>query len=71
MGVVNPKKLIDICGDWEVYLKQAMEESDAEFMRHSSTGHPLGADSFIEKAERLLNRGLKKMKPGPKVRLSN
>ena len=50
---------------------QTMEESDAEFMRHSSTGRPLGDDSFIEKAERLLNRGLKKMKPGPKVRLGN
>ena len=70
-GVINPKKLLDICGDWDAYLKQAIEGPDAEFMRHSRTGRPLGDDSFIEKAERLLNRGLKKMKPGPKLKPDN
>ena len=70
-GIVNPQKLLDICGDWEVYLQQAKAEPDADFMGCSRTGRPLGDDSFIEKAEELLNRDLKKKKPGPKVELVN
>jgi len=34
--------------------------------QHERTGRPLGDDGFIEKAERLLHRALKKKKPGPK-----
>jgi hypothetical protein len=40
-------------------------------MRCSRTGRPLGDDGFIEKAVQLLNRNLKKKKPGPKVELDN
>ena len=70
-GIVNPRKLLDICGDWEVYLRQTKGDPDADFMRCSRTGRPLGDDSFIEKAEQLLNRNLKKKKPGPKVEQLN
>ncbi len=70
-GIVNPRKLLDICGDWEVYLQQTKADSDADFIRCSRTGRPLGDDGFIEKAEQLLNRNLKKKKPGPKVELDN
>ena len=68
-GIVNPKNLLDICGDWEDYLQQAMGDPNIDFTKHSSTGRPLGSNSFIEKAEQLLNRELKKKKPGPKVEL--
>lgn len=34
--------------------------------KHERTGRPLGADSFIEKMELLLDRKLKPQKPGPK-----
>ena len=34
--------------------------------KHERTGRPLGADSFIEKMELLLDRKLKPKKPGPK-----
>jgi len=37
-----------------------------EFERHERTGRPLGDESFIEFAEKLLDRDLKKKKPGPK-----
>jgi predicted RNA polymerase sigma factor len=37
-----------------------------EFEQHERTGRPLGDEGFIEKAERLLHRALKKRKPGPK-----
>lgn len=70
-GIVNAKKLIDICGDWKGYLQQAVVDTEVDFKKHSSTGRPLGDDSFIERAEKLLNRDLRKKKPGPKVELNN
>ncbi len=38
-----------------------------EFERHENTGRPLGDEHFVELAEKLLGRELKKKKPGPKV----
>jgi len=67
MGVVDAGKLLDICGDWKQYLKQSVKEPDEEFIRHASTGRPLGSEAFFRKAEKLLNRDLQKRKPGPKV----
>ncbi len=49
------------------FLKQSLKEPDDEFIRHASTGRPLGSETFIQKAEKLLNRSLQKKKPGPKV----
>jgi hypothetical protein len=40
---------------------------DIEFDRHERTGRPLNAERFIEKAEQLLCRDLKKKRPGPKA----
>jgi len=36
--------------------------------RHERTGRPLGNERFVELAERLLGRDLKKKKPGPKAK---
>jgi len=69
--IVDAQKLIDICGDWKGYLQQAVADTEVDFKKHSNTGRPLGDDSFIERAERLLNRDLRKKKPGPKVELDN
>ena len=44
-----------------------MNHTDTEFEQDEKTGRPPGGDRFIEKAEKLLNRELKKKKPGPKV----
>ncbi len=70
-GIVDAQKLLDICGDWEHYLKQAKQESEDQFIRHSSTGRPLGSTDFIERAEKTLQRDLQKKKPGPKVDRDN
>ncbi len=70
-GVVDPQKLIDICGDWKDYLQRAVADTEDDFVKHSRTGRPLGDDSFLERAERLLNRNLRKQKPGPKVKRDN
>ena len=41
---------------------------DGDFAAHESTGRPLGDEGFIERIERVLDRSLKKKKPGPKRR---
>ena len=64
--LVDGQKLLAICGDWRQYLKQAMKESEDEFIQHSTTGRPLGSSRFVKKAEKILGRDLQKKKPGPK-----
>jgi len=52
---------------WEKFLAFDVQEQEIELLRkHERTGRPLGADSFIEKMELLLDRKLKPQKPGPK-----
>jgi len=66
-GIILPERLLSMTGDWKSYLQQAQPGSSDLFEQHERTGRPLGAESFIEKAERLLKRELKKKKPGPKT----
>ena len=66
-GIIQPDKLLTLAGDWKTYLNEAQVNTDDEFRKHEKTGRPLGKEKFIEKAERLLQRELKKKKPGPKV----
>jgi putative transposase len=67
MGIIKAKDMLDLVGgDWKAYLKQAFTQTDTEFEQHEKTGRPLGTDRFVEKAEKLLHRPLKKKKPGPK-----
>ena len=66
-GLVNPKPMLNFIGDWKQYLSDAQNHSTEDFGKHERTGRPLGSDSFIEMAESLLGRDLKKKKPGPKV----
>ena len=66
-GIIQPEKLLSLTGDWQDYLKQAQADTTNEFQQHERTGRPLGTERFIERAERLLGRELKKKKPGPKM----
>ena len=66
-GIIQPEKLLKLTGDWKIYLKEAQEFQADEFEQHERTGRPLGSKRFIERAEHLLNKELKKKKPGPKV----
>ncbi|MCF6256590.1 MAG: transposase [Gammaproteobacteria bacterium] len=65
-GIILPEKLLSLAGDWKTYLQEAQINSGTEFEQHGRTGRPLGGERFIEKAGRLLQRDLKKKKPGPK-----
>jgi len=64
-GIIRPERLLSLAGDWKTYLKGA-QVTAIQFEQHERTGRPLGKERFIEKAERLLQRDLKKKKPGPK-----
>jgi len=65
-GIIMPERLLSMVGDWRSYLQNAQPKEDDSLAQHERTGRPLGSDSFIDKAERLLGRDLKKKKPGPK-----
>ncbi|TNF92097.1 MAG: transposase [Gammaproteobacteria bacterium] len=68
-GIIQPEKLLSLTGDWKEYLQQASRHHHhSDFERHERTGRPLGEERFIEKAERLLGRNLKKKRPGPKTK---
>ena len=64
--IILPNRLLSMTGDWRSYLQDAQIGTNDSLAQHERTGRPLGSDSFIEKAERLLERKLKKKKPGPK-----
>jgi len=64
-GIILPEKLLSLTGDWKDYLKESQASSGIEFEQHGRTGRPLGSERFIEKAEHLLQRNLKKNKARP------
>jgi putative transposase len=65
-GIVAGKSLLELVGDWKSYLTKAQGYGIEALERPERTGRPLGDDRFIELAEKLLSRDLKKKKPGPK-----
>lgn len=68
-GIIQPERFLSLVGDWRAYLDEAQAQTDCLFVQHERTGRPLDAESFVEKAEHLLQRTLKKKKPGPKNEL--
>ena len=53
--------------DWKSFLSEDVSVKEANrFRHHERTGRPLGDDGFVYKIEKVLNRPLKKQKPGPK-----
>jgi putative transposase len=54
-------------GDWRRFLSTAIPEKTVEDLRrHERTGRPLGNDNFVDRLEHLLDRSLRRGKPGPK-----
>jgi hypothetical protein len=49
------------------YLLKAQTQSSEDFLKHERTGRPLGGDSFIEIAESLPGRDLRKKNPDPRA----
>lgn len=67
LGIIDPNPLLDLVDDWKLYLKLSKGDKVDELQKHARTGRPLGEEGFIKTAEGLLDRVLRKNKPGPKV----
>lgn len=69
-GLVKVAPLLDMVGDWRSFLSVGTEEEMKQIRKHERTGRALGNESFVEKLEALLERTLKRQKPGPKTKKS-
>ncbi len=67
-GLVKVAPMIEIVGDWKIFLNSGNEKEIAQIRKHEMTGRPLGDEAFVEKLEVLLERTLKRQKPGPKTK---
>jgi len=63
---VNVEPLLEEVPDWKKYLQKAIEKPNVSFESHTRTGRPLGDESFLQSASKILGRDLIKKKPGPK-----
>ena len=58
-----------IVEDWSAWLAQPDEESVTDYIRQQTqTGRPCGNESFLDQVEALLNRTVRRKKPGRKPR---
>ena len=65
--LVSDRFVSALIDDWKEFLKSDTSKGDADLLKlHERTGRPLGDKFFIEKLETLLNKPLKRKKPGPK-----
>jgi putative transposase len=65
--LVKVSPLLDMAGDWGLFLSSGGEEEKmSDIRKHERTGRPLGSSGFVEKLESTLERTLKRQKPGPK-----
>jgi len=67
-GLVKVTPLLELVGDWKRFLKAGAEDEMAQIRKHERTGRPLGNETFVCKLEGLLERTLKRQKPGPKAK---
>ncbi len=52
--------------DWQAFLDKGLSIADMSAVeKHLRTGRPLGDDRFMDRAERLLGRQLRPLRPGP------
>ena len=65
--LVRVTPLLEMAGDWKLFLDGAAEEERLNDIRkHERTGRPLGSEGFLDQLEAALDRFLKRGKPGPK-----
>ena len=56
-----------VSGSWRRFLSTDAEDHEIDLLKmHERTGRPLGEDDFVDSLEVLLDRNLKRQKPGPK-----
>jgi putative transposase len=64
--LVKVAPLLEMAGDWILFLGVATDDEMEKIRRHERSGRPLGSESFVERLEADLARVLKIGKPGPK-----
>jgi len=65
-SLVMVSPLLDIVGDWKLFLSDVDTEVADKIRRHERTGRALGAESFLESLEKSLMRIIKPQKAGRK-----
>lgn len=69
--LVDPADVKTIVDDWAAYMTDGLPADEVEMLeRHLRTGRPLADDKFLQKAEKLLNRPLRRGRPGRKAQPS-
>ena len=64
--LVKVAPLLEMVGDWKLFLAAATEKEMENIRKHERTGRPLGSEGFVERLESASGRLLKRGKPGPK-----
>lgn len=64
--LVKVAPLLEMAGDWNLFLGAATDEELERIRCHERSGRPLGSENFVEQLESALDRLLKSGKPGPK-----
>lgn len=64
LAQVSP--LLQLVGDWKLFLKEPAKEDADKLRSHERTGRALGSDSFLESLELSLMRVVKRQKAGRK-----
>ena len=67
LAKVSP--LLQIVGDWKLFLRDIDEEDANKIRGHERTGRALGSDSFLESLELSLMRTVKQRKAGRKKKV--
>ena len=66
--LVSVRPLLELISDWARFIGEPDAPDIADVLHaHTSTGRPLGPDSFVEDLEQRLRRTLKRQRPGPKA----
>jgi putative transposase len=66
-GLVKVGPLLEMVGDWKVFLSGGIKEHEAvELRRSERTGRPLGSEGFLSSLEKGLGRTLRPRKAGRK-----
>lgn len=67
--LVKASPLLQMVGDWKLFLKDTDEEDANKIRGHERTGRALGSDSFLESLELSLMRTVKRQKAGRKKKI--
>jgi putative transposase len=69
--LVRVKPLLEMVStSWKQFLSTDARDREIDILKkHERTGRPLGEDGFVETLETLLNRKLKRRKPGPRKKI--